>query len=128
MPATSGEMERPADGIADEAINEAGCSDENEHEAEASASESNEETSADVEENVGRADAEVAENVKKSKRKKEKGVGAAAFKNSFKTKDFRFGMHSSALTAVVIAAVVVINILAAICRVSSTVSTCRQTI
>ena len=53
VPATSGEMERPADGIADEAINEAGCSDENEHEAEASASESNEETSADVEENVG---------------------------------------------------------------------------
>lgn len=113
VPATSGEMERPADGIADEAINEAGCSDENEHEAEASASESNEETSADVEENVGRADAEAAENGKKSKRKKEKGVGAAAFKNSFKTKDFRFGMHSSALTAVVIAAVIVVNILAA---------------
>ena len=61
VPATSDEMERPADGIADEAINEAGCSDENEHEAEASASESNEETSADVEENVGRADAEARE-------------------------------------------------------------------
>ena len=66
VPATSGEMERPADGIADEAINEAGCSDGNEHEAEASASESNaeiaeescEETSADAEENVGRADAQ----------------------------------------------------------------------
>ena len=67
VPATSGEMERPADGIADEAINEAGCSDENEHEAEASASESNEETSADVEENVGRADAEAAENGKKKR-------------------------------------------------------------
>ena len=93
----AGEMERPADGIADGAINEAGCSDENEHEAEASASESNEETSADVEENVGPADAEAAENGKKSKKKKEKGVGAAAFENSFKTKDFRFGMHSSLL-------------------------------
>ncbi len=44
--------------------------------------------------------------------KKKKGKKAAAFKDSFKTKDFRFGMHSSALTAVVIVAVIVVNIVA----------------
>ena len=119
--AASDEMERPVDEIADEAV----CSNDNEQEAETSASESYaeiteegcEEASADAEENVGQADAEDAEDGKKgrekAKKKREKGKRAAAFKNSFRTKDFRFGMHSSALTAVVIAVVVVVNILAA---------------
>ncbi len=49
---------------------------------------------------------------KDEKGKKKKNGKAAAFKNAFRTKNFRFGMHSSALTAVVIAVVVVINILA----------------
>lgn len=123
--AASDEMEKTVDEMADGAVNEAECSNGSEQKAEASASEndaknaeeSGEEASADAEENVGRADAEAAETGKKGrkkdKKKKEKGAGAAAFKNSFRTKDFRFGMYSSALTAVVIVAVVVVNVLAA---------------
>ena len=73
VPATSDEMKRPVDEIADEA----GCSNDNEHEAEASASESYaeineegcEEASADAEENVGQADAEAAEDGKKGRKK-----------------------------------------------------------
>lgn len=44
---------------------------------------------------------------------KKSSARGAAFKNSFKTKSFKFGTRSSAITAVVIAGAVVINVLAA---------------
>ncbi len=86
------------------------CSDVSEQEAE-SIEDTAEDIIEDTDEGVGQADGQAAAEDEKPEKKK-KGKKAAAFKNSFKTKDFRFGMHSSALTAVVIAVVIVINILA----------------
>lgn len=51
-------------------------------------------------------------NEERSAKKVKKSARTAAFKSSFKTKDFRFGTRSSALTAVVIAVAVVVNVLA----------------
>lgn len=94
------------------------CSDAPEQEAAAGNTENTAEeiieaATENTDEGVGRADEQAdafAEEAVDGKKKK--GKKAAAFKNSFKTKDFRFGMHSSALTAVVIAVVIVVNILA----------------